>query len=149
MSDAKWDSRFLELAEHVAGWSKDPSTKVGAVIVDGKRRVRGLGYNGFPRGVVDAPERYEDRQLKYPRVVHAEANAILNSVGSVEGCTLYVAPLPPCAECAKLIIQAGIRRAVFDDPNVTEFKNRPWGESAVIALEMFKEAGVETTALYE
>ena len=77
-----WDKRFLDLAEHVAGWSKDPSTQVGCVIVNDKRVVVGLGYNGFPRGVEDTPERLNDRPTKYLMVQHAEVNAILNGSGA-------------------------------------------------------------------
>ena len=111
----KWDRRFLQLATIVADWSKDPSTRVGCVLVDDKRRVVGMGYNGFPRGVSDAPARYDDRATKYLMVQHAEANAILNAVGSVEGTTAYVT-LHPCASCSGLLIQSGVRRIVTHMP---------------------------------
>src|SRR5450759_3287372 len=75
----KWDRRFIELARFVADWSKDPSTKVGAVIVRPDRTVAALGYNGFPRGVLDHSERYDHRPTKYEMVVHAELNSILNT----------------------------------------------------------------------
>lgn len=109
----KWNLRYLNLAKHVSTWSKDPSTKVGAVIVDPvTKSIVGLGYNGFPRGVNDDEERYAERELKYKYVVHAELNAILNSNKSVRGCEIYVYPtlgIPPaCPECAKAIVQAGI-----------------------------------------
>lgn len=133
-----WDARFLSLAAHVAMWSKDPSTKVGAVVVDDLRRVVGTGYNGFPRGVLDMEDRYADREKKYPRVVHAEVNAILNAVASVRGCTLYVTPLPTCERCAGVIIQSGIRRVVV--PNLIVMDR--WSASWEIALEMYQEAGV-------
>lgn len=135
-----WRERFLTMAEHIAGWSKDPSTKVGAVIVNDKRIIMGVGYNGFPRGVDDSPEAYENRELKHRMVVHAEANAILNARGSVEGCTLYVSPLPPCAECAKLIIQAGITGVVARVPSDEAMKR--WAESFHTAGSMLIEAGV-------
>ncbi len=105
-----WDRRFLQLAAHVAGWSKDPSTKVGAVIADGKQEVS-LGYNGFPSRTPDNPETLADRLTKYPLIVHAEMNAILKARRSVEGLTLYVT-LSPCSECAKLVAAAGIARVV-------------------------------------
>lgn len=139
--EAKWDARFIALAEHVAGWSKDPSTKVGAVIVDEQRRVIALGYNGFPRGVDDAPERYADRAIKYPMVVHAELNAILNALGPVEGCTLYVTPLAPCAECAKAIIQSGIRRVIITR-EMSEGSGR-WSESQQVGWTMMDEALID------
>jgi dCMP deaminase len=131
-----WNARFMDLATHVAGWSRDPSTKVGAVIVDGKNLVVGLGYNGFPRGVKDLKERYDDRATKYKYVVHAEPNAILNSTRDVRGCVLYCT-LHPCGECAKIIIQAGIA-AVFCKP-----ADPRWAESSEIAARMFAEAGVD------
>ena len=137
----KWDERFMRLARHVAMWSKDPSTKVGAVVVDSKRRVIALGYNGFPRGVDDSPERYADRPTKYAHVVHAELNAILNALGPVEGCTLYVT-LEPCTTCAKAIIQSGIRRVVLPDRDGeprSEVEKR-WGEDQTLAYRMMDEA---------
>lgn len=129
----KWDHRFMALAEHIAQWSKDPSTKVGAVIVDKHRRVIGMGYNGFPRGVGDEPSRYADRPTKYKFVVHAEANAILNASVPVEDSTLYVT-LAPCHECMKLIIQQGIK-AIVSPP-------RQLGREDVVADTMIREAGI-------
>lgn len=133
----KWDTRFLELAELVASWSKDPSRKVGAVIVRPDRTIAGVGYNGFPRGVVDNEARYNDREVKYQLVVHAEANAILSAGESVKGMTLY-GTLYPCCECAKLIIQSGIRTVIV--PRV-EAEPR-FAESMAHAAQMFFEAGV-------
>jgi dCMP deaminase len=127
----KWDKRFMDVAEMVASWSKDPSTKVGAVIVDDNRRIVGTGYNGFPRGVLDHAHRYNNRPLKYEMVVHAEANAILNATQLVSGATLYCT-LSPCHECAKLIIQAGIRKVVYKTLRDNER-----------TTTMFQEAGVQ------
>lgn len=138
-----WTNRFLELAAHVAQWSKDPSTQVGAVIVDQKRRVVAMGYNGFPRGVADTEERLNHRPTKYKHVVHAEANAILNATASLEGCAIYVTPLPPCWECAKLIIQSGITHVYFD---VSDEALERWGQS-LEALRMLEEAGVTCGAV--
>jgi dCMP deaminase len=143
----KWDYRFLEHASQVALWSKDPSTKVGAVIVDDKRRIVAEGYNGFPRGVSDTPERLGDRPTKLAFTVHAEVNAILNANSKVEGCTLYVYPsfvLPFCCnECAKVVVQSGIRRVVGYVPpaeNYVRFKS--WLDSLKFSEQMFQEAGV-------
>src|SRR5579862_4966526 len=108
----KWDRRFLEMAELVASWSKDPSTKTGAVIVRPNRSIAGVGYNGFARGVVDSDERYQNRDLKYRMVVHCEKNAVFSVNGSVEGCTLYTFPFMSCAPCAASMIQVGIKRVV-------------------------------------
>lgn len=107
----KWDERFLKLAQEVSTWSKDPSTKVGAVICRGKHVVS-QGFNGFPPCVDDLEHWLNDREIKYKLVIHAEANAILNAGGSVVGCTLYTYPLSPCGECAKLVAAAGIKRVL-------------------------------------
>ena len=133
----KWDKRFIELAEFISSWSQDPSTKVGAVIVDDKKRIVSVGFNGFPRGVAD-DARLSIRQEKYERIVHAEVNAIMFSQKALTGCTLYVWPMPPCARCATLIIQSGIARvyAPACPPNSS------WNTSADIGKEMFSEAGV-------
>ena len=134
-----WDKRFLELARHVAQWSKDPSTKVGCVIVDNKRRVIGMGYNGFPRGVEDWKSRYNDRSVKYLMVQHAEANAILNAVSSTEGATAYVTH-HPCSSCMGLLIQAGIETVVTVEPSRGLAER--FGDSFAAAITMAEEAGV-------
>lgn len=136
---SKWTDRFLALAEHIAEWSYDPSTKVGAVIVDSKNRVVSMGYNGFPRGIKDLPQRYKNRDTKHLFVCHAERNAIDNAPQSVEGCVMYV-PLLPCNECAKSIIQSGIRKVITYKPTREDKFN--WD----ITRLMFREAEV---GLYE
>lgn len=141
----KWDKRYLALAESVAGWSKDPSTQVGAVAVNDNGNVVAQGYNGFPRGILDDVDRYTDRERKYKYIVHAETNCIYNAAyngSSLEGCTMYVWPLPVCHECAKAIIQSGVWRVVspkFTDPE-TELR---WKDSCEQTISMFEEAGVE------
>lgn len=136
---SNWDTRFLALAEHVASWSKDPSTKVGAVIVRRDKTIASLGFNGFPRGVPDKPEWLEDRPTKYAMTLHAEVNAILSSPETVRGMTLFVAPLHPCANCAAIIVQSGIRRVVarMDGPP------ERWADSFAHAGNIFRLAGVE------
>lgn len=147
---SKWDVRFLKLAEFYASFSKDPSTKVGAVIIDPKTHIElGSGYNGFPRGVCDYPERYADRETKYKFVVHAEVNACINTNGNgnLKGGTLYIYPtlsIPAvCSECAKIVIQCGIKRVVFWDTPVSD----RWQASAEISRIMFTEAGVKMSAI--
>ncbi len=137
-SVANWDERFLALAEHVAHWSKDPSTQTGAVIVDANRRVVSLGYNGFARGVDDTPERLNDRETKYKMIVHCERNAILFASGNTAGSTLYTWPFMSCAPCAAMIIQAGVIRCVAPQND-----NPRWAPDFLLSKEMFKEAGVE------
>ena len=137
----KWDHRFLALAKHISNWSKDPSTQVGAVITHTRsKRVVSMGFNGFPAGVEDTRERLDDRGTKYEMVVHAEQNALMFAGDRAEGCTLYVHPLPPCARCAVMIIQAGIKRVICDQP---DFDHERWGEQAKTADAMFREAGLE------
>lgn len=133
---SKWSQRFMALAEHVATWSKDPSTQVGCVIVDKSNRVVSLGFNGFPRGVKDDALRYADRETKLLFVAHAERNALDNAPLSVEGCTLY-SPLLPCNECAKSIIQKGIKKVISYEPEVDK-EHFHWD----VTRKMFKEAGV-------
>jgi dCMP deaminase len=142
---AKWDLRFLALAQHVATWSKDPSTKCGAVIVRPDRTIASLGYNGFPRGVSDAEETYANREEKYKRVVHSEMNAILSANELVRGFTLYNVPLPPCERCAVHIIQAGISRVVSFEPDSSTLAR--WGSAFELSKTLFREAGVEVVLL--
>lgn len=132
----KWDDRFLSLAKTVSTWSKDPSTGVGAVIVDAQHRVVSLGFNGFPRGIQD-DERSQNKALKYEMTIHAEINAILFAKQSLHGCTLYVYPLTPCGRCASIIAQSGISRVV--GPTV---KVERWVESCQLGQDILKEAGV-------
>lgn len=137
----KWDERFLEMCRLVATWSKDPSTKCGAVIVRADNTVVSLGYNGFPQGIADTDERLQDRQLKYEMIVHAEMNAVLFAPESVARCTLYVTPYPPCARCAVHIIQAKICRVVCPEPAADKLER--WGASFKLTQSLFAEAGVE------
>ena len=132
----KWDKNFLELAKTVSTFSKDPSTKVGAVIVDNDNRVISIGYNGFPKGIRD-DNRLDNRDLKYDMVVHAEANALLFANAPVKGCTIYTWPFQPCSICASLIIQAGIRRVVS-----VENKDQKWSNNFQLAHDMLTEARV-------
>lgn len=138
------DLGFLGDAEHVAKHSKDPSTQVGAVVVRPDRTVASSGFNGFPRGVKDLPERYENRDVKYKLVVHAEQNAIVTAREPLHGYTMY-STLSPCHECAKLIIQAGIKRVVAPRPSDEEAQRRGerWQDSHSWAAMLFAEAGVE------
>ena len=136
-----WDRRFIHLAEHIASWSKDPSTKVGAVIVDAKRRVISMGYNGFPRGLSD-DGRLNHRDTKLALTLHAEANAILFAKCDLVGATIYIWPMMPCSHCASLIIQSGITRVV-SIPN----SNERWHDSFALSEVMFEEANVSLDML--
>jgi len=142
----RWDLRYLELAKQVSTWSKDPSTKVGAVLVNYLHNCEFIGYNGFPRGVADLKERYDNRELKYKMVVHAEQNCILKAKEFARGATIYVYPsfaLPPiCHDCCKLAIQAGVATIVGYTPDESDPRVQRWAESIGVAREMCMEAGI-------
>lgn len=136
----KWDMRFLGLCKFIAQWSKDPSTKVGAVIVDPEtQRVISLGYNGFPKGVKDHSDRLNTRDIKYNLVLHAEVNALMFAQRPLNGFTLYVHPLAPCIRCAVQIVQAGIKRVVTVPPNESFAR---WESSIKETRHYLGEAGV-------
>ena len=140
---ANWNNRYLSLAREISAWSKDPSRKIGAIAVGSKGQVLAQGYNGFPRGIADTKERYNDRPTKYKYVVHAEMNCIYNATHngvSLKGATLYVWGLPVCSECAKGVIQVGIKHVVMPkDEGVIPLK---WTKSFLETAEMFDEVGV-------
>lgn len=139
---SKWDKRFLILAKEIAKWSKDPSKQVGAIAVK-DRRILSTGYNGFPQNIEDTEERYHDRELKYKYVVHAEMNCIYNATQngiSLNGSTMYIATLPVCPECAKGVIQVGVKKIVMETIDI----DTVWKQKYEISAEMFKEAGVHT-----
>lgn len=135
----KWDRRFLDLAQHISQWSKDPSTKCGAVIAKGNRIIS-MGYNGFPMLVNDHSDNYNDRDLKLNMILHAEVNAILFAEVPLSNCTIYTYPFPPCCRCAAQIIQSGIRKVIAPKPT-KELIGR-WSSELIIAEDMYKDAGV-------
>jgi len=137
LNQQKWDLRYLTLAKLVSSWSKDPSTKCGAVIVNPNNEIVSIGFNGFPKSVIDSEERLNNRQTKLQMMVHAERNALIFAKQDLYKCTIYTYPMMACSECAAMIIQAGISRHVS---MITTNKN--WKESFVLASQMFDEAGV-------
>lgn len=136
----KWDLRYLEMAKLVSSWSKDPSTKTGAVIVRPDNSVASVGYNGFPRGIEDTPERYDNRELKYSLIVHCEMNAVLSAHTNVQGNTLYTWPFLSCDRCSVHMIQSGITRVVA--PSCPPDKIERWGSILEESKNRFIEAGV-------
>lgn len=134
----------LGMAQQVAKLSKDPSTQVGAIIFDSKRRIVSGGYNGFARGVEDRADRLENRTVKYKLVLHAEKNAILFATAPLAGCTL-VSTHPCCAQCAALIIQSGIERVMW--PEVDTSMEARWTEDIGLAMTQFDEAGVDVVSI--
>jgi dCMP deaminase len=141
MALGKWHLRYLAAACHVSSWSKDPSTKVGAVITDKRGRIIALGFNGFPEKVEDAQHKYADRGIKYEMTVHAEVNALIIAGPSAAGGTIYVYGLPICPRCAGALIQAGIARAVAKAPRCGT--GAKWDEDGQIALGMLAEAKID------
>ncbi len=139
-----WDEYFMGLAHLSALRSKDPSTQVGACIVSSDKKVVGIGYNGLPRGCNDDtfPWGREGAYLetKYPFVVHAELNAILNSHSDLRGCSLYVS-LFPCNECAKAIIQSGITKIVYESDKYSNENN------VIASKKMLEKARIELVQL--
>ena len=146
MINKKWDIRFMRLAREISTWSKDPSSQIGAVIVNDERRILATGYNGFPRGIADTEDRLNDREQKYPLIVHAETNSLMNALYSgvsVKNATIYVYGLPICSECAKYVIQSGIKRVVITEPQYApERWQKQWFE---MSLPRFNEVRVEVS----
>lgn len=137
----KWSKRYLSLAKEISNWSKDPSRKIGAIAVGSKGQVLSQGFNGFARGIKDHDSRYNDRIEKYKYVVHGEMNCIYNAClngVSLDESTLYVYGLPVCSECAKGVIQVGIKKVIMQ----YEDCNKQWEDSYKLTAEMFKEAGI-------
>lgn len=139
-----WHNRFLSLAAHVSQWSKDPSTKVGAVITNGKRIVS-IGFNGLPSGVDDDINTLNDRELKYKLIIHAEINAILFANEPIAGCSLYTWPFLPCPTCSSIIIQKQIGMVVA--PPLPEHLKQRWKENIELSKQQFKQANVKVLEL--
>jgi dCMP deaminase len=136
-NNRKWDNRYLRLARHVSGWSKDPNAQVGAVLVDAQGRLCAVGYNGFPRQVEDSQERLQDQEMKLDMIIHAEANAItIAGRGAVDG-EIFVYGKPVCAQCAGLIIQSGIKRVVAEAP--IEGTTSKWDKRGLLAVKILRE----------
>lgn len=147
---SRWDQKFIKMAGQIAEWSKDRSTKVGAVIVGPDHEVRSVGYNGFPRAVDDEVAERHERPTKYLYAEHAERNAIYNAARAgiaTKDCTIYVtsspSKFPCCADCARAIIQSGITRVVQERLDHSSEASRRWADSSVATSIMFKEAGIE------
>ncbi len=149
-----WDEYFMGVALLSAKRSKDPSTQVGACLVNQDKRIIGIGYNGFPRGCSDdifpwGKGNENELNNKYPYVVHAEANAILNSSGSLKGSTVYVT-LFPCNECAKLLIQSGIKHIVYmteiHKGTVSDQASKRMLDAAGITYEKMPEVEITLTS---
>ncbi len=145
LSYNNWTKKYLDLAKHISSWSKDPSTSIGAVSVGNNGQILSQGYNGFPRKISDTEFRLNNKDTKYKFVVHAEMNCIynasLNGV-SLNNSDLYVYGLPICSECAKGIIQVGIKNVFMCHPvDISD----TWKNSYNISKELFKEAEINAS----
>ena len=136
----KWDFRFLRMADMVSTWSKDPSTQVGSVIVRPDRTVASVGYNGFPKQMLDTNALYNNREEKYSRIVHAEINALTFCNEKVQGYTVYVTPFMPCDRCFVQLVQSGITRVVA--PRAAPEKEERWGVAFAKVRQYARECGV-------
>jgi dCMP deaminase len=140
----KWDKRYMDLAKQVGTWSKDPSKQIGAVAIGSKGQVLAQGYNGFPRGIDDNESRLNTKETKYKYVVHAEMNLIYNATFngiSLNGSTVYVSGLPVCSECAKGLIQVGVKQIVMSKDSL-EGADEKWLDSFELTIALLNEAGI-------
>lgn len=147
ITNKKWAGRMIKFANEVASWSKDTSTKVGAVITTSDGRPVSWGFNGLPMNTDDSkPERY-DRPLKYKWFCHAERNAMDFATRSLDGCTMFVT-FSPCSSCAQSIIQRGIKTVVVDANNTVDKMPERWKDDMLVAVEMMVEAGITILSSY-
>jgi dCMP deaminase len=142
-----WHNRFLNLAETISHWSKDPSTKCGAIIVDDYGTVISQGYNGFPRGMDDTDEKYNDREYKYDHVIHAEMNAVINARQAIDDHIVYVWPMLPCIRCTVVLAQSHIKCIVSQ--KLPKNLEERWGESVRKSKAVFEEVGIEVIEIEE
>lgn len=143
-SQTEWDRRYLRLAREIASWSRDPSTSVGAILVDAQHIALATGHNGFTSGLRDTPERLNNRETRLKLTLHGEENCLINAGKAghaVLGATCYVWPLAPCVSCASKLVQAGVRTivTVTASPALTS----RWGDDLALAQEVYNETGVD------
>jgi dCMP deaminase len=136
-----WDKRWMDMAKLVATWSKDRSRTCGAVIVDDRNVLVSIGWNGFPRGLKAEVDERHERPAKYKWTEHAERNAIYNAAANghpTRGCSIYL-PWYPCADCARAIIQSGLKTVYAVEP---DWNDGIWAADFAVGKEMLAEAGV-------
>jgi dCMP deaminase len=135
----------MKLAELVAGWSKDPSTKVACVLVK-ERRIISTGFNGFPKGINDDINRLMNREEKYELTIHAETNAIITAAihgVSTNGCSAYIT-MHPCSRCAAALINAGIKNVYVKSWDTVPSR---WIENFILSSKLLEEAGVPLVSI--
>lgn len=138
----KWKGRLLRMAKDIASWSKDDSTKVGAVITTPEGKPRSWAFNGMPMGINDDIKERNERPAKYKWFAHAEQNAIDLAEGSLEGSIMFIT-FSPCTSCARSIIQNKISTVVVDEEYIADKMPIRWKDDMLIAEEMLKEAGIK------
>lgn len=142
----KWSVRFMNMAKSVSTWSKDPSKKIGVVIINQENKIISTGYNGFPKNIADTEARLNNKEFKRAITLHAEENAILCAKQDLTNCIMYIYGLPPCAHCAAMIIQSGIKAVYYTVPEEYQISEH-WKDNLNIAQSILKEAGVIYTNL--
>lgn len=142
-----WNERFINLAALIGSWSKDPSKKIGAVIVDKDNRIVSTGFNGFARGVIDNKEDLENKDLKRLLMLHAEENAILYAKQDLTCCKIYIAGLPPCVHCTSMIIQSGIKEVYFKNLSPNKEISVFWQKNIDLSKTILNKAGVKLIEL--
>jgi dCMP deaminase len=135
----------MDMAKLVSTWSKDPSTKCGAVITDKKFRIISTGYNGFPENFPDDSDLYNNRDMKYNLMVHSEVNAILFANRKLEGCYIFCYPMIPCCRCATVIAQSKIDTVIF--PTLPKHLAKRWAESEKISKLIFSKCSINIIGL--
>jgi len=135
-----WIKRFMEQAKLIASWSKDPSTKCGAVITDNKCRIVSEGFNGFPQRFPDKPYLLYNREMKYNLTVHSEINAIIFANKPLNDCIIFSWPMIPCCRCAAVICQTGISCVIY--PELSADLKERWGKSEKLSKEIFDKCGI-------
>lgn len=141
----KWDNYYLDIAKEVSKISKDPSTKTGSIIVSPKNTIISTGYNGFPIGIFDDKEVYNNREVKYLNIIHCEMNSILSAKTDLTNCTLYIYPFMSCFQCSKHIIQTGINRCVA--PIMQEKDRIRWGKEIDESKIYLEKVGIQVDLL--
>lgn len=141
MNPEKWHPRFLRLAKEISSWSLDPSTKCGSVIVDKKKRIVSVGFNGFPPGIKDEENLYKSRPDKYLRVSHSEANSLSFAERPIDGCSIFIYPFLSCSTCTKLIITRGIVEVIT--LKMSDDLELRWGDDIKVSRELFSEVGIK------
>jgi len=143
ITNKKWAGRLLKMAKDVASWSKDESTKVGAVITTLDGSPVSWGFNGMAKGIDDTVAGRKERPAKYKWMCHAERNAMdLSPRGDLTDCVMFIT-FSPCTNCAQSIIQRGIKTVVVDEDHTADKMPERWREDMIVAVEMLKEAGVK------